>query len=449
MRGASDAITARFSAAPEVMLVLDSAGRCQMANPAWFAMMGIAPCDLNQWHLVDTLDRSSRADGATIIESVLAGRRFPFTRLRHRTARDSVETIMYSAFPVHLSTNSDTPVEELGSIGLVGRNITGLLNVEKLEPGDVARMEALNAVAAAASTLSTATEIISTTSATMARAVNAKGRGIYLFDPARRRLVADRHGDLSSDQAGRLLNCAAVENTLKTRTVTVGFDSIPGVMSLAAVPLNAGGTTIGIVVLTLSDPRGLTAADREMLQSMGCQVGLALNHLRMVAELEQLATTDPLTGAANRRAFNNTLGKEMAKGWRLGYSLGVIYADVDKFKELNDRFGHAQGDEVLQLVTTVMKSEVREGDLVARLGGDEFAILLPGATAAVLPSIINRIRNAIRRFAAQKFPMDFQVDVSLGGAVWPEQVQTAAALLSMADAELYAAKAVPKDPAAV
>ena len=155
-------------------------------------------------------------------------------------------------------------------------------------------------------------------------------------------------------------------------------------------------------------------------------------------EATLLASTDELTGIANRRAFMGQLDREIAGATEFGWPLAVALFDVDHFKSVNDRYGHAVGDRVLQSIAARAAAVVRGGDLVGRLGGEEFGILMPGASREEAAIVAERLRVAMEtaREPAESLPA---VTVSVGIATHEGQ-RSAAELLAAADAALYAAK---------
>lgn len=155
-------------------------------------------------------------------------------------------------------------------------------------------------------------------------------------------------------------------------------------------------------------------------------------------EATLLASTDELTGIANRRAFMGQLEREIAGAAEFGWPLAVAMFDVDYFKRVNDRYGHAVGDRVLQLIAARAASVVRGGDLVGRLGGEEFGILMPGATLDEAAQVAERLREAMEIVSELDDALP-GVTISIGIAA-RETHGTAAQLLAAADAALYAAK---------
>lgn len=155
-------------------------------------------------------------------------------------------------------------------------------------------------------------------------------------------------------------------------------------------------------------------------------------------ELARLAAQDALTGLANRRAFEQRAAEEEARCRRSGTGFGLLLLDIDHFKDVNDRFGHATGDQVLQQIARLLESATRETDLVARLGGEEFAVLLPelGESADTL-RVAEKIRQAIQ--AADFGPVG-EVTVSVGCAKGDGNDTPVQLALRRADEALYKAK---------
>lgn len=163
------------------------------------------------------------------------------------------------------------------------------------------------------------------------------------------------------------------------------------------------------------------------------------NHSLQRSHQQVLETsrTDALTGAANRRRFDERLLEEIERAKRGGASLSLALADVDHFKQVNDEFGHPAGDAVLKALVQTMRAGTRPYDLVARWGGEEFVILLPQTGMELAAMIADRIRAA---FADQIVPaVDRAITVSFGIAV-ARADDSAATLLARADAALYQAK---------
>jgi two-component system cell cycle response regulator len=161
---------------------------------------------------------------------------------------------------------------------------------------------------------------------------------------------------------------------------------------------------------------------------------------RHLERLAGLARKDPLTGLPNRRALEEELPRALARALRAGEPLSVVVLDVDRFKEVNDRHGHAAGDAVLAAVAGRAAAALRGSDVIARFGGEEFAVVLPGADLARAAEAAERIREAVAAEAVTAGGAALSVTVSLGCATLLPDERDARALLARADARLYEAK---------
>ncbi|WP_129338617.1 GGDEF domain-containing protein [Cellulomonas endophytica] len=164
-------------------------------------------------------------------------------------------------------------------------------------------------------------------------------------------------------------------------------------------------------------------------------VGAAHNRYRYLREINQLASTDELTGCLNRRAFDQVLGEVMR---RRHDCVSLILLDVDLFKQVNDTRGHHEGDQVLAAVGRVLQQQQRPGDTIARLGGDEFAVLLPHTAAPAAGAVAELIREGLHG----QVPTPVTVSMGVAATRTPAAAQR---LVRTADEALYAAKRGGRD----
>jgi diguanylate cyclase (GGDEF)-like protein len=163
------------------------------------------------------------------------------------------------------------------------------------------------------------------------------------------------------------------------------------------------------------------------------------------AVLTEVAISDPLTGLHNRRAFQVRLGEELARVHRSGGPLALLMLDLDRFKALNDRYGHPAGDAALHTVAAVLKQELRTVDLPARLGGEEFGVLLPDSDGQAALMAAERLRTAIASCPIVYQAATLAITASIGVAWYPGHADTSEGLLRAADQALYRAKEAGRD----
>jgi diguanylate cyclase (GGDEF)-like protein len=209
-----------------------------------------------------------------------------------------------------------------------------------------------------------------------------------------------------------------------------------------AFPLRVGSSDFGSLVLT-SD--SFEADHVETAASLAAQVVVALENARLHRMVERQAMVDSLTGLANRRSLEESLRSELARAARFGDSVCVVLADLDDFKQVNDRYGHAAGDEVLKAFAGALRKTVRESDVAGRWGGEEFAMVLSGTDADGGARLAERARAAIES-ARVKMPNGdlCSVTASFGVAAFPESHELGE-ILAAADSALYAAKGQGKN----
>ncbi len=199
--------------------------------------------------------------------------------------------------------------------------------------------------------------------------------------------------------------------------------------------------------MLLLTPRGRDFNDpsRELALWLGSQAAIALENVRLHQLVERQASTDGLTDLANRRTFEEALATETSRTGRFGGTLALILADLDDFKQVNDRYGHQAGDDVLRAFARILRETVREIDLAARYGGEEFAVLLPQTDLAGAEQLAERLREALAARPLGVHPhAGIVLTASFGVACFP-QAETPAALFAAADEALYRAKSAGKN----
>lgn len=209
----------------------------------------------------------------------------------------------------------------------------------------------------------------------------------------------------------------------------------------SAYPLMDGRFAIGALVLL--GPAILPESPlAEQVGQLVAELGPRLAAARAVHEAEQRAVLDPLTGLRNRRAFERQIEAFVAKQKERAQvePVTLVYADLDRFKSVNDGLGHAAGDSALRHIAIVLQKQIRDRDLVARIGGEEFAVWLPGTPLAEGMEVAERIRRAVESEAWHWNGSRYPLTVSCGVAAYPESVTDVNNLRGTADAALFRAK---------
>jgi diguanylate cyclase (GGDEF)-like protein len=215
-----------------------------------------------------------------------------------------------------------------------------------------------------------------------------------------------------------------------------------GDRSLVMLPLVVRGESIGIVELSAARAQAFTDRDVELAQLLVREASVTFDNARLHDELRQLAYRDPLTGLANRSRLQDRVDHalERLRG-RSQLHVAVLFIDLDHFKHLNDRFGHAKGDRALRVIADRIRTIIRPGDTAGRLGGDEFAVLLEDVEGApVVDAICQRLLEGL----TQPVELDDTapiVGASIGYALSGPDSTTSEDLLRNADIAMYAAKA--------
>ncbi|MCI0584225.1 MAG: sensor domain-containing diguanylate cyclase [Chloroflexi bacterium] len=206
------------------------------------------------------------------------------------------------------------------------------------------------------------------------------------------------------------------------------------VRAITLVPIASDKRLSGILPVLWDSPRSPSTAELDLLNGFAQQTGLAFEQAQL-RRARELAATDSLTGLANHRAFRDALDARLSEARRHGSTFSILFCDLDRFKSVNDRHGHAVGDLLLHRVATAIRAAARQEDLVARYGGDEIALLLPETGRFGALDLARRLREAV---LVADTSMD--IDLTVGVAVHPDDATDPEALIARADAAMYAGK---------
>jgi diguanylate cyclase (GGDEF)-like protein/putative nucleotidyltransferase with HDIG domain len=209
--------------------------------------------------------------------------------------------------------------------------------------------------------------------------------------------------------------------------------------SALAVPLEGVSGVIGVLALYRAERDAFTSDNLRILLAVSSKMALSIENALKYQQAENSATTDYLTGLPNARSLFLQLERELARCKRDNSSLTVMVSDMDGFKQINDRFGHLEGNRVLRLFAQALKESCREYDYVARMGGDEFVVIAPGLPTEAASKKAQQLRVLAKQAGFDVCGEEI-LSVSLGQAVYPEDGEDAEKLLAQADRRMYVEK---------
>jgi diguanylate cyclase (GGDEF)-like protein/putative nucleotidyltransferase with HDIG domain len=209
--------------------------------------------------------------------------------------------------------------------------------------------------------------------------------------------------------------------------------------SALALPLEGLSGVVGVLALYQGEPDAFTSDHLRILLAVTSKMALAIENALKYQQAESSATTDYLTELPNARSLFLELDRELARCKRKETSLTVMVCDMDGFKQINDRFGHLEGNRVLRLFAQALKQSCREYDYVARMGGDEFVVIAPGLAADSAVKKADQLRELARQ-VGQEICQEDILSLSVGRSMYPEDGLNAEALLAEADRRMYLEK---------
>jgi diguanylate cyclase (GGDEF)-like protein len=275
--------------------------------------------------------------------------------------------------------------------------------------------------------------------------LGAPEHDLVLF--ARRGSEAPIGTDVPAGIDSALLEAWADRHTLLVNELDPAADpwlatAMPDAANLILTPLSAENRAVGVLVIEHSLRKASRVERRvvSMVERFASHASLALRNAWLLEQVQKMATTDGLTGIANRRSFDIGLERELSRAARNNAPLTVVLIDLDHFKQLNDTHGHQMGDEVLRLVGGALAEHCRDFDMAARYGGEEFAVILPGCSEAESVDAAERFRRVVGACDTR-----VPVTASLGVATYPGNGANAGELVKAADDALYQSKRAGRD----
>ncbi len=235
--------------------------------------------------------------------------------------------------------------------------------------------------------------------------------------------------------AGRVYMTAKpiVVNNIKKDEIFIDSEA-SFVRSIACIPMIVYDDVIGVINVTNKrHGKEFSDEDVEMLKAVADQAAVAINK----AQLWDMAVTDSLTGLYVRRYFMVKLQEELLRAERYNNILSVVMADLDRFKDINDTYGHEAGDRVLKTIGKFFQQNIRDVDVASRYGGEEFVLMIPEGTIDAAQCLSERLRKKLSELSFENLP---SITISLGIASYPTDGKTPEDLIRKADAAMYAAK---------
>ena len=227
----------------------------------------------------------------------------------------------------------------------------------------------------------------------------------------------------------------------KLRPKQMMMDPKATLKSHLTLPLTVEGEILGCLSLNSDQPNAFDAQDLQFLSVIGYQMAATLKHFQRLSSIKNIAIYDTLTGLYNRRYFEERLGVEAQKSFFSNTPLSLVMVDIDHFKKVNDTFGHTEGDQVLCMISSLLKASVRKKDTVSRYGGEEFILILPEAGLDESFVIAERIRRLVEKSPFEVGKTQVNLTLSMGISNFPShRAKSKEELVKMADQALYDAK---------
>jgi diguanylate cyclase (GGDEF)-like protein len=208
--------------------------------------------------------------------------------------------------------------------------------------------------------------------------------------------------------------------------------------SCLSIPLTLDSSVVGVITLYSDHAEIYTETHLKMMESIGPHSAAAINNAIVYEETQEDAFTDPLTELPNLRYFTAFFEEELKRARRLGYPVTVLMLDLEKFKNVNDRFGHKVGDRVLREVARVITQQLRKSDICLRYGGDEFLAILPAVDKALARQTVHRIQRTFDDGELMKIGKnEIQIGISIGVSTFPSDGLEPELLVAIADRRMY------------
>jgi diguanylate cyclase (GGDEF)-like protein/PAS domain S-box-containing protein len=426
-----------YEESPAINLVVGPDGVIQDANGAATESVGYSRDELIGKQMISLVASEHAEKAATVLQRGIRGDVTPGVDVNAVAKDGSVHTILFTR-----GTAAFRGEGGVTSILLTGIDITERKRVEEALADSKRKIEDLHEKARQLEACGTEEEVYRLT---VEAADRMLGQVISSF------VVADADNlEMKAASPGFPQGAATVAEfveglarmTHRTRRTHI-FGDLLETLDVGQIPeefnsgISAPVAGLGVFQVFSAQRGAFNRDDARLVELLLGHAAQALERVRLQTELTYQAIHDPLTGVYNRYYLDKALERECKRSQRSGHFLAFLMVDVDRFKEINDRFGHQTGDKVLKAVASLLLEEVRGSDFVVRYGGDEFLVVLPetGREAST-------VRTRILKRAASRNEMtemlDFPITLSIGSAYWrPDRKQPVDKILSEADRRMY------------
>ncbi|MBA5604137.1 diguanylate cyclase [Duganella sp. FT3S] len=428
----------------DAVCMVDAAGRFVFASAACERIFGYTPEEMQGRVMIDMVAPEDRARTLAAARDIMAGE--PNRHFENRYLRKD-GTLVHILWSARWSEQHQLRVA-------VARDITAAKQAE-------ATRAALYAISEAAHATDDLPQLFQHIHQVIGGLLPAACLAVALDDECGGQLRfayhADQQGPLPQSLLARLMGEEVRRQARPLLLAPATLASLPEPLRAAAglapvswlgVPLTSSQGPIGVLMLQGPREHAYTDAERDLLLFVSTQVATAIQRKRMHAQLRFMAQHDELTRLPNRRLFHDRLETAFARAQRQQNRLSLLFIDLDKFKRVNDEYGHDSGDLLLKEVAWRLQACVRESDTVARIGGDEFVVILENVGSSEHALVV---RDKIHQALAEPVPLaergSLRIEASIGVAHYPEHGADTQQLLRHADNAMYASKTPAPLPA--